>query len=134
MTPEQGMVDEFHEAFALQRPSKLDIENLNGELRVRLMQEELDEFKQAWAARDVEGMVDALVDLLYVTHGSAVSLGVDLEPHFREVHSANMRKLGQDGKPIYRQDGKLLKPEGWVGPDHAPILAAQRSAYTGRSK
>jgi predicted HAD superfamily Cof-like phosphohydrolase len=58
-----------------------------------------------------------------VIYGAELALGIHSDDHFEEVHGANMRKLGPDGKPIYREDGKVLKPEGWTGPDHAKILA-----------
>jgi predicted HAD superfamily Cof-like phosphohydrolase len=65
--------------------------------------------------------VDGLCDLLYVTFGTAVAWGIDIDPFFAEVQRANMTKLG-GGK---RADGKVLKPAGWTPPDHAPILARQ---------
>jgi predicted HAD superfamily Cof-like phosphohydrolase len=64
-------------------------------------------------------MVDALCDLLYVTYGAAVDLGVDLQPFFAEVHRSNMAKVG--GRK--REDGKWLKPAGWTPPDIAGLLS-----------
>ncbi|HZT95786.1 MAG TPA: hypothetical protein VFB34_03005 [Chloroflexota bacterium] len=85
----------------------------NGELRCSLIEEEAQEFRSAWEARDRLAMVDALCDLLYVTLGAGVEMGVDLDPFFREVHRANMNKVGG---PV-RADGKQLKPPGWSAPD-----------------
>lgn len=122
MNYEQACVDEFHERFGRQRPDAPDFANFQGHHRIQLMQEELDEFKEAWRERNAEEMIDALCDLIYVANGSAVSMGIDLAPFFQDVHEANMRKLGPDGKPVVREDGKVIKPEGWVGPRTGEIL------------
>lgn len=68
---------------------------------------------------DLIGAIDGLIDLLYVTYGTALEMGIDLEPFWDEVHAANMRKVNG---PV-REDGKMLKPEGWVAPDIAGVLA-----------
>ena len=94
MTPEQAMVAAFHRRFGSPPPEQPDLEHFPGALRVRLIQEEADEFAQAVAEGDLVEMVDALCDLLYVTYGAAVDLGVDLEPFFAEVHRSNMAKVG----------------------------------------
>jgi predicted HAD superfamily Cof-like phosphohydrolase len=74
----------------------------------------------------IEAFADACADLDYVVEGSRLAFGIDGEPIADEVHAANMRKLGPDGKPIYREsDRKVIKPKGWVGPNHEPILIAQ---------
>lgn len=88
-----------------------------------LIDEEYDELQKARAERNLVGIIDALQDLKYVIYGYELRLGIASEEHFSEVHAANMRKLGPDGKPIYREDGKILKPEGWTGPDHETIIA-----------
>jgi predicted HAD superfamily Cof-like phosphohydrolase len=119
MTPEQAMVAEFHRRFGSPPPERPDLERFPGALRVRLIQEEADEFAQAVAEGDLAEMVDALCDLLYVTYGAAVDLGVDLQPFFAAVHHSNMAKVG--GRR--REDGKWLKPEGWTPPDVAGLLA-----------
>jgi predicted HAD superfamily Cof-like phosphohydrolase len=69
-------------------------------------------------AMDVVNQIDALCDLLYVTYGMAVEMGIDLEPFFAEVHAANMRKVGG---PV-REDGKREKPPGWRSPDLAAVF------------
>jgi predicted HAD superfamily Cof-like phosphohydrolase len=85
-------------------------------LRLTLIEEEFWELREASGCAD---QVDALCDLLYVTLGMAVEMGVDLEPFFELVHEANMKKIGG---PV-RADGKGLKPEGWTPPDIAGLLA-----------
>ena len=85
------------------------------ELRVDLIQEEVDELQEALAAKDIVEIADALTDILYVTYGAGHAFGIDLDTCFTEVHRSNMSKLGIDGKPIYREDGKVLK-----GPNYAP--------------
>jgi hypothetical protein len=122
VTSEQEMVAAFHRAFGLVAPVGLDVARFPGELRVRLIEEEAGEFAEAVQAGDVPEMIDALCDLLYVTYGAAVALGVDLEPFFAEVHRANMAKVGGSR----RADGKWLKPAGWRPPDIAGIL---RNSY-----
>lgn len=124
------MVAEFHEKFSLQRPGKFDFENLNKELRKNLINEEAKEFSDALDANDPIAAIDALCDLLYVTYGAAVSMGVDLDPYFYEVHRSNMAKLDPlTGKPIYREDGKLLKPSNWTPPDLVRVHAMQERFY-----
>ena len=119
MNGAQTQVREFHEAFGLGAPRDPDPKAFPAELRIRIIEEEAAEFAVAARAGDVVEMIDALCDLLYVTYGAAVSLGIDLEPFFDEVHRTNMAKVG--GKR--RDDGKWLKPEGWMPPDLARVLA-----------
>jgi|SRR5688572_8051413 len=119
----QDLVRHFHEAFGLGAPEHISVADFPGELRVRLIAEELDEFADAVRRQDPVAMIDALCDLLYVVYGAGVALGVDLEPFFREVHRSNMAKAGGDT----REDGKQLKPEGWEPPQIAAILEQQKS-------
>jgi predicted HAD superfamily Cof-like phosphohydrolase len=112
------MVAAFHRQFASPPPAQLDVEGFPAALRVSLIEEEATEFATAVERGDVVEMVDALCDLLYVTYGAAVDLGVDLEPFFDEVHRSNMAKVG--GRR--RADGKWLKPAGWTPPDVAGLL------------
>ncbi len=121
MDDSQAMVREFHLACGLGAPARTTLDQFPGALRVRLVEEEAAEFARAVEAGDLVAMVDALCDLLYVTYGAAVALGVDLEPHFAEVHRSNMAKRGG---PV-RGDGKQLKPGGWQPPRLAAILAEQ---------
>lgn len=82
--------------------------------RARYMLEELVEFMEAGDAVD---QTDALVDLLYFTYGTLVMMGIDPQKPFEIVHAANMRKLWPDGKPRWNAEGKIMKPDGWVGPE-----------------
>ena len=94
------------------------------ELRIELIQEELEELSDAVADRDMVQIADALTDLLYVVYGAGHSFGIDLDECFQEVHSSNMTKLGEDGRPIYRDDGKVLKGPSFFEPDLEGILGA----------
>lgn len=85
------------------------------DLRLTLIQEEFDEVKEAIAKRDIVNLAKELADLLYVVYGFGVTAGIDLDVVFKEVQRSNMSKLGEDGKPIYREDGKVLK-----GPNYSP--------------
>ena len=94
------------------------------ELRLELIQEELDELAQAVDDRDMIQIADALTDLLYVVYGAGHSFGIDLDECFAEVHRSNMSKLGPNGKPIHREDGKVMKGPGYFEPDLEGILGA----------
>jgi len=85
-------------------------------LRIRLLEEEFDEYINAEIDNDIVEIADALADIIYIACGTAVSYGIPLDRVFAEVHRSNMAKL-VDGKPIRREDGKILKPEGWTPPD-----------------
>lgn len=89
------------------------------DLRLNLIEEELDELKQAIVDQDMVEFVDAICDLLYVVHGAALAAGIHhIQPFFEEVHRSNMDKLNG---PI-REDGKQLKPEGWQPPRIKELL------------
>jgi len=92
------------------------------ELRISLIEEELDELREAVADNDLVGIADALTDILYVTYGAGLAYGIDLDECFLEVHESNMSKLGEDGKPIYREDGKVLKGQNYFEPDLGAVL------------
>ena len=92
------------------------------ELRYSLIEEELKELRQALIERDIVEVADALTDLLYVVYGAGHSFGIDLNKCFNEVHSSNMTKLGPEGKPIYREDGKVMKGPGYRAPDLKTLL------------
>ena len=97
------------------KPS-LSIEKIN-QLRISLIQEELDELKEAMANNDLLEVADALTDLLYVTYGAGHAFGIDLDKCFNEVQNSNMSKLGEDGKPIYNEFGKVMKGPNYFKPD-----------------
>lgn len=92
------------------------------ELRVDLIEEELEELKTALANEDQVEVADALTDLLYVVYGAGHAFGLDLDMCFAEVHASNMSKLGDDGRPIYREDGKVLKGPRYFKPDLRKVL------------
>ena len=97
------------------RPS-FSTEKIN-QLRISLIQEELDELKEAMANNNLLEVADALTDLLYVTYGAGHAFGIDLDKCFNEVQNSNMSKLGEDGKPIYNEFGKVMKGPNYFKPD-----------------
>ena len=127
------MVEEFHSAVggvASPRPT-MDISPQLQELRINLIREEAHELTQAYQSQDLVAFADALGDLAYVTFGAALTFGIDLDAVIAEIHRSNMTKLGEDGKPILRADGKVLKGPTYSPPCLEPILA--RSAINPRS-
>ena len=86
-------------------------------LRYNLIKEELDEFEEALKDKDLKEVADALTDILYVTYGAGHSFGVDLDSCFDEVQRSNMSKLGEDGKPIYNEHGKVMKGPNYFAPN-----------------
>ena len=121
MNDYQKMVKEFHVAFAAPAPDRLDLSAVRRTLRAALIKEEALEFQEAAHQVDYVGMIDALCDLLYVTFGTAVEMGIDLDQYFREVHRSNMSKL-VNGRPLLRVDGKILKGPNYTPPDLKGIL------------
>lgn len=108
------MVHEFHRTYGQpvgESPQMLSEARAN--LRWELIHEEYLEVAEALDNNDLINLVKELADLIYVVNGFAVELGVNLDDVVEEVHRSNMSKLGADGKPIYREDGKVLK-----GPDY----------------
>lgn len=91
-------------------------------LRRELIDEELKELDVAIADNDPVEVADALTDLLYVIYGMGHSFGLDLQKCFDEVHRSNMSKLDEDGKPIYREDGKILKGPSYTPPNLKDII------------
>ena len=86
-------------------------------LRYNLIKEELDEFKHALDNNDLLEVADALTDILYVTYGAGHAFGINLDACFEEVQNSNMSKLGSDGKPIYNDQGKVMKGPNYFKPD-----------------
>ena len=86
-------------------------------LRIDLIQEELDELKEAVSRKDLKEVADALTDILYVTYGAGHAFGINLDKCFSEVQNSNMSKLGIDGKPIYNDQGKVMKGPNYFKPD-----------------
>ena len=128
MIDQLRMLEEFHAVFGAhsEHTPTVDLTDETIALRVSLIQEELNEYRQAAEGRDLVGVADALSDLMYVVLGTYVAHGLqDLaEPLFAEVHASNMSKLDEDGKVIYRADGKVLKSALWRPPDLEAILKA----------
>ena len=92
-------------------------------LRINLIEEELDELQLAVDNEDMVEIADALTDLLYVVYGAGHAFGIDLDDCFHEVHRSNLSKLGEDFKPIKREDGKVMKPDTYSPPDLKSVLA-----------
>ena len=92
------------------------------QLRISLIQEELDELKEAMDNKDLLEVADALTDLLYVTYGAGHAFGIDLDKCFNEVQNSNMSKLGEDGKPIFNEFGKVMKGPNYFKPDLGKFL------------
>ncbi len=123
MTNEQTMVEAFHGKFdILVRTVPTDLKDGTKQLRVRLIQEEFDELKEAMATDNLAAVAKEIADLLYVTYGTAVSYGIDMEPVFQEVHRSNLSKVGG----YKRADGKWVKPPTYSPAAIAPILEAQQ--------
>ena len=86
-------------------------------LRYSLIKEELEELKEAINKNNLKEIADALTDILYVTYGAGHAFGINLDKCFTEVQSSNMSKLGNDGKPIYNENGKVMKGPNYYKPD-----------------
>ena len=119
------LVGDFMEAFGQDVQFEPTWPDFNTrELRLELIQEELEELSDAVADRDMIQIADALTDLLYVVYGAGHTFGLDLDECFQEVHRSNMSKLGENGRPIYREDGKVMKGPAYFEPDLEGILGA----------
>jgi predicted HAD superfamily Cof-like phosphohydrolase len=86
-------------------------------LRFELIKEELGELKEAMDNKDLKEVADALTDILYVTYGAGHAFGINLDKCFKEVQNSNMSKLDSDGKPIYSNNGKVMKGPNYFKPD-----------------
>ena len=92
-------------------------------LRYDLIREELSELREALEKKDIKEVADALTDILYVTYGAGHAFGIDLDKCFKEVQNSNMSKLGNDGKPIYNDKGKVMKGPNYFKPDLGKFVA-----------
>ena len=99
----------------------LSSEKIN-KLRISLINEELEEFKEAIRNNDLKEAADALTDILYVTYGAGHAFGINLDKCFDEVQRSNMSKLDDDGKPIYNESGKVMKGPKYFKPDLSKFL------------
>ena len=86
-------------------------------LRIDLIKEELEELTEAMNNKDLLEVADALTDILYVTYGAGHAFGIDLDACFQEVQNSNMSKLGEDGRPIFNDKGKVMKGPNYFKPD-----------------
>ena len=91
-------------------------------LRIDLIKEELEELTTAMQDENLLEVADALTDILYVTYGAGHAFGIDLDKCFEEVQNSNMSKLGEDGKPIYNEAGKVMKGPNYFKPDLSKYL------------
>src|SRR5690554_207159 len=119
-------VTEFHEAFGLgiKNTPTANLGLQKNLLRYKLMREENEEYLEAANNNDLVEVADALGDMLYILCGTIIEHGLQekIEEVFEEIQRSNMSKLGADGKPIYRDDGKVLKGPDYFKPDIASIL------------
>lgn len=119
-------VTEFHNAFGLgiNEAPKADLGKQKNLLRFNLMQEENEEYLEAATNNDLTEVADALGDMLYILCGTIIEHGMQykIEEVFDEIQRSNMSKLGADGKPIYREDGKVLKGPSYFKPNIKEIL------------
>ena len=111
-------VKSFMETFGQEVKTKpsFSTDKINS-LRYDLINEELEELKIAMKNKDLLEVADALTDILYVTYGAGHAFGIDLDKCFEEVQNSNMSKLGEDGKPIYNESGKVMKGPKYFKPD-----------------
>ena len=126
MNDKINSVKEFHKVFNLDflEVPKANIGHEKNELRFNLMKEENEEYLEAAKNKDMIEVADALGDMLYILCGTILSHGMQhkITEVFDEIQRSNMSKLGSDGKPIYREDGKVLKGPSYFKPDIKSVL------------
>jgi len=116
-------VRKFMETFGQEIKEKAGFPNEKiTSLRYDLINEELDELKEAMDNKDIKEVADALTDILYVTYGAGHAFGINLDKCFKEVQNSNMSKLGEDGKPIYNDKGKVMKGPNYFKPDFSKFV------------
>lgn len=119
-------VQEFHTAFGLGMKNEptADLGSAKHKLRYELMKEENEEYLEAANNGDLIEVADALGDMLYILCGTIIEHGMQhkIEEVFEEIQQSNMSKLGTDGQPVYREDGKVLKGPNYFKPDLKKIL------------
>jgi predicted HAD superfamily Cof-like phosphohydrolase len=113
----------FMKTFGQEVKIKAELSNNKiNELRISLINEELEELKKAIKDNDILEVADALTDILYVAYGAGHAFGINLEKCFNEVQQSNMSKLGSNGKPIYNESGKVMKGPNYFKPDLSKFL------------
>jgi predicted HAD superfamily Cof-like phosphohydrolase len=126
MQKQLNAVKLFHETYGLgvSEEIKADLGALKNELRFNLMKEENEEYLEAVQNNDIVEIADALGDMLYILCGTILEHGLQhkIEEVFDEIQRSNMSKLGEDGKPIYREDGKVMKGPNYFKPNFEAIL------------
>jgi len=117
-------VKKFHESFGITNNEYPTLNKESFMLRFNLMKEENDEYLNACKEGDLVEIADALGDMMYILCGTILSHGLQykIEEIFQEIQSSNMSKLGKDGEPIYREDGKILKGPNYFKPNIPKIL------------
>ena len=105
----------------VKQTSSFSSEKINA-LRISLIKEELDELIEAMNKKDLVEVADALTDILYVTYGAGHAFGINLDDCFEEVQNSNMSKLDKDGKPIYNENGKVMKGPNYFKPDLSKFI------------
>lgn len=138
MNDMQSLVREFHKRFGHPAPDAPQmLAEEHKQLRIGLIAEELQELEEALGNDDIIETYDAAIDILYVTFGLLVAMGLDAEPGFTEVQASNMSKLGADGQPILSRGeeldgypaGKVLKGPGYFRPDLAAVLRSMEALH-----
>ena len=120
------LAGQFMEAFGQEVLTKPTLpEPELAKLRLELIREEVEELNVGIEGMDIVEIADALTDILYVVYGAGHAFGIDLDTCYAEVHRSNMSKLGEDGKPIYREDGKVMKGPDYFHPNLKDILDNQ---------
>ena len=117
-------VKKFMQTFGQQIKEKAEFPDEKiTKLRYELIEEELQELKEAIDKKDIKEVADALTDILYVTYGAGHAFGINLDKCFQEVQNSNMSKLDQNGKPIYNEKGKVMKGPNYFKPDLTKFVA-----------
>ena len=121
-----GHVEQFHDSFGIlnNHEPTVDLTEKDFQLRFDLLKEENEEYLQAAKAGDLIEVADALGDMMYILFGTIMKHGMQhkIVEVFEEIQRSNMSKLGEDGKPIYREDGKVLKGPNYFKPNLRSIL------------
>ena len=116
-------VKKFMEIFGQEIKQKASFpSNKITSLRYDLIREELEELKEAMDNKDIKEVADALTDILYVTYGAGHAFGIDLDKCFQEVQNSNMSKVGEYGKPIYNEFGKVMKGPNYFKPNLEKLI------------
>jgi len=116
-------VKKFMKSFGQEVKNKAEFPNEKiQDLRVSLIEEELSELKEAIKNKDIKEVADALTDILYVTYGAGHAFGIDLDQCFDEVHRSNMSKLDENRKPIFNENGKVLKGPNYFKPNFEKFI------------